>query len=244
MQPDGRSAPQGVVRRILRDPARVPAALAARGARLGWLAQDRVAGVRRRVSQGGVALTFDDGPQPGSTDRILDVLAGLGVRATFFCVGDNARRHPQLVQRIRAEGHAVGSHSMTHPHPREMALRDLEREYAQGRRAVADALGTDTRLFRPPHGHLNPASSVLVRRLAVTTWLWTVDPQDWRPGATVDGIVSVAARAGSGDVVLLHDWVEQPEAPEALDRSATVAAVPAVVEAIRGRGLVLETLTP
>ena len=225
-------------------PARVSAAAAARSARLLWRVKDSVAQVNRRVADGGVALTFDDGPQPGTTDRILDVLAELDIRATFFCVGRNARRHPQLVRRIRAEGHAVGSHSMTHPHPRGTALRELEREYAQGRRAVADALGADTRLFRPPHGHLGPASSVLVRRLAVTTWLWTVDPQDWRPGATVDGIVSVAARAASGDVVLLHDWVEQPEAPEALDRSATVAALPAIARAVRDQGLRLEALHP
>ncbi|MDK3256754.1 polysaccharide deacetylase family protein [Blastococcus capsensis] len=223
-------------------PARLSAAVTTRGTRALWRVKDAVAQVHRRAPEGSVALTFDDGPQPGSTDRVLDVLAELDVRATFFCVGANAREHPELVRRIRAEGHAVGSHSLTHPHPRETSLGDLRREYVHGRRAVAGVLGADIRLFRPPHGHLGPAGSVLVRRLAVSTWLWTVDPQDWRPGATVDGIVSVAARASSGDVVLFHDWVEQPEAPEALDRSATVAALPAVVRAVRERGLRLERL--
>jgi peptidoglycan-N-acetylglucosamine deacetylase len=244
VHPDGRPARQGVVRRILPDPGRVTAALAARRSRLGWLAQDRVAGVRRRVPEGGVALTFDDGPQPGSTDRVLDVLAELGVRATFFCVGRNARAHSGLVRRMRDEGHAVGSHSLTHPHPRDTSAGDLAREYREGRRAVSEVLGADTRLFRPPHGHVGATGAVLLRGLSVRPWLWTVDPTDWRPGATVDEIVSVASRAASGDVVLLHDWVEQPMDPEALDRSATVTALPAVVEAIRGRGLVLETLTP
>ena len=239
-----RPARGGVARQIRRKSGRLPAALSARAERLRWQAQDRVAQVRRRVPDGSVGLTFDDGPQPGSTDRILDVLAELGARATFFCVGKNARAHPELVRRIRAEGHAVGSHSMTHPHPGETARSELRREYVDGRRAVSDVLGADTRLFRPPHGHVDPAGAVLLRRLAVSTWLWTVDPTDWRPGATVQDIASVACRADSGDVVLLHDWVEQPVADEALDRSATVAALPIIVEAIRERGLVLETLSP
>jgi peptidoglycan/xylan/chitin deacetylase (PgdA/CDA1 family) len=225
-------------------PSRVRTALSGRSSRLWWRVQDGIAQVRRRLPEGSVGLTFDDGPQPGSTDRILDVLAELGVRGTFFCVGRNVRAHPELVRRIRAEGHAVGSHSLSHPHPRDTELRELQRDYLQGRRAVSEVLGADVRLFRPPHGHLGPAGAVMVRRLPVTTWLWSVDPQDWRPGVTVREIAAVGSRAGSGDVVLLHDWVEQPVAPEALDRSATVAALPVIVGAIRERGLALEALRP
>jgi peptidoglycan/xylan/chitin deacetylase (PgdA/CDA1 family) len=228
----------------LRASRRVPAAVSARAWHLRWRAQDRVARVSRRVPEGRVALTFDDGPQPGATDRVLDVLAELGVRATFFCVGRNARAHPRLVHRIRAEGHAVGSHSMTHPHPGETVRAQLRREYADGRQAVADVLGADTPLFRPPHGHIDLAGAVMLRHLAVSTWLWTVDPTDWRPDATAQEIAAVAGRADSGDVVLLHDWVEQPLADEALDRSATIAALPIVVAAIRERGLTLGTLAP
>jgi peptidoglycan/xylan/chitin deacetylase (PgdA/CDA1 family) len=82
----------------------------------------------------------------------------------------------------------------------------------------------------------------MVRRLGVAPWLWTVDPQDWRPGATRDQVIAVAGRAGSGDVILLHDWVEQPWAPEALDRSATIGALPAIVRSARERGLTFVTL--
>jgi peptidoglycan/xylan/chitin deacetylase (PgdA/CDA1 family) len=242
MQPD--SPPARRARRILRKGRRAPAAVSARTGELRWRAQDRVARVSRRVPEGRVALTFDDGPQPGSTDRVLDVLAELGVRATFFCVGRNAQAHPGLVHRIRAEGHAVGSHSMTHPHPGETARAHLRREYVAGRRAVSAVLGADIRLFRPPHGHIDPAGAVMLRRLSVSTWLWTVDPTDWRPGVTVEEIAAVAGRATSGDVVLLHDWVEQPLADEALDRFATIAALPIVVAAIRERGLTLGTLAP
>jgi peptidoglycan/xylan/chitin deacetylase (PgdA/CDA1 family) len=109
---------------------------------------------------------------------------------------------------------------------------------------VSAVLGADIRLFRPPHGHIDPAGAVMLRRLSVSTWLWTVDPTDWRPGVTVEEIAAVAGRATSGDVVLLHDWVEQPLADEALDRFATIAALPIVVAAIRERGLTLGTLAP
>jgi peptidoglycan/xylan/chitin deacetylase (PgdA/CDA1 family) len=217
-------------------------ALAQRATRLRWRLIDAVAQAHRRVDHGAAMLTFDDGPMPGSTDRVLDVLAELDVKATFFCVGKNARAHPGLVRRIRAEGHAVGSHSYSHPHPRETALRTLARDYAQGRDAVAEALGEDTRLFRPPHGHLGFASAAVLRDQGLLPWLWSVDPEDWRPGATREHVTFVAGQAGAGDVVLLHDWIEQPWAPEALDRSSTVRSLPDIAAAIRGRGLVLKTL--
>ncbi|WP_448614625.1 polysaccharide deacetylase family protein [Modestobacter sp. URMC 112] len=204
--------------------------------------EDTVADVGRRVPGGAVALTFDDGPHPDSTPRVLDVLRRLDVQATFFCVGRNARDHPALVHRALDEGHAIGSHSWSHPHPAETPRRRLSLEYSDGREAVASVVGRDVPLFRPPHGHLSVGDALLMRRQRLVTWLWTVDPEDWRPGVSSSDIVSVASRAGSGDVVLLHDWVEQPWAPQALDRSATVKALPAIVEAVTGRGLHFVTL--
>jgi peptidoglycan/xylan/chitin deacetylase (PgdA/CDA1 family) len=203
---------------------------------------DAVARVRRRRPGGPVALTFDDGPMPGSTDRLLDVLGELGVAATFFCVGRNAAAHPELVARMRAEGHAVGSHSLTHPHPRDIALPALAREYVAGRRAVERAATGPVSLFRPPHGYVTPARAVLMRSLGLRTWLWSVDPEDWVPGVERDAIVAVASRAGPGDVVVMHDWVEQPEKDDALDRTATITAVPAIVANLRARGLTLTAL--
>jgi peptidoglycan/xylan/chitin deacetylase (PgdA/CDA1 family) len=189
-----------------------------------------------------VALTFDDGPHPTSTGRVLDTLAELDVPATFFCVGRNAERYPHLVTRALTDGHAVGSHSVSHPHPAQTPHAAQAREYREGKRMVTSAAGQNTPLFRPPHGHLGYRSAAMVRRQDVDTWLWTVDPQDWRPGVTSTEVASVAGSAASGDVILLHDWVEQPYAPEALDRSATIGALPDVVRAIRGRGLRFITL--
>lgn len=208
------------------------------------VAADRLARVSRRSAGGIVALTFDDGPYPGSTDRILDVLAELDVRATFFCVGRNAERHPELLLRLRQEGHAIGSHSYSHPDPARTPLPTLARDYRHGRRVIADILAEDVTLFRPPRGHLTPASALTVRAQGLRPWLWSVDPEDWRPGATSAHIETVAGGAVGADVVLLHDWIEQPWAPEALDRSATVSALPAIVAAVRGRGVNLDRLRP
>jgi peptidoglycan-N-acetylglucosamine deacetylase len=213
------------------------ARIARRAERPAWLVKDALAGAQRRVSEGTVALTFDDGPHPISTSLILDVLGELGVKATFFCVGRNARKHPDLIHRAVAEGHSIGSHSLTHPHPAQTDRRDLAQEYKEGRRAVEEVMGSDVLVFRPPHGHLDLGSAIMVRRQGLLPWLWSVDPQDWRPGATTAEIVSVAARAVSGDVILLHDWVEQPWAPDALDRSATVRALPEIVREVSARGL-------
>ncbi|GAB4082274.1 polysaccharide deacetylase family protein [Modestobacter muralis] len=207
-----------------------------------WLAVESIGRVERRVGPGEVALTFDDGPHPDSTPRVLDRLAELGVVATFFCVGRNAAAHPAIVRRALAEGHAVGSHSSTHPHPAELGIRPLTEEYDDGRAAVTAAAGSEVDLFRPPHGHLTTRSAAMVRRRALRPWLWTVDPTDWRPGITTAKVAAVASAATSGDVVLMHDWIEQPWAPEALDRSATIDALPAIVRSVRARGLTFTTL--
>lgn len=207
-----------------------------------WRVLDALGGAARRTSGQAVALTFDDGPRPGSTEWVLDLLADLGVPATFFCVGANAVRYPALVRRIHEEGHAVGSHSLTHPDPQVTPLRALAADYAQGRVAVSDALGQQVDLFRPPRGYLDLRRAAQLRRAGLRPWLWNVDPRDWHPDAERGAIAAVAGRAEAGDVVLLHDWVEQPWAPAALDRTETIEALPLVVAAVRRRGLGFTTL--
>jgi peptidoglycan/xylan/chitin deacetylase (PgdA/CDA1 family) len=201
-----------------------------------------VARVECRTPAGTVALTFDDGPHPASTPAVLDLLGELAVPATFFFVGRNAAQHASVVQRARDEGHAIGSHSLSHPQPAEISRRELLREYDEGRRAVSAAAGTDVRLFRPPYGHLGLSSAIIIRTQRLVPWLWTVDPKDWRPCVTGKDVASVGGAAKSGDVILLHDWVEQPVVPEALDRSATLEALPLIVRKVRERGLTFVTV--
>lgn len=192
---------------------------------------------------GAVALTFDDGPHPVHTPQVLDVLRELGVHATFFMVGQRAADHPDLVRRIVAEGHSIGSHSATHPEPWTVGVRSLSADYRRGRSLVEEAAGTEVTLFRPPKGHWDLRGAIAARRSNLRPWRWTVDPEDWRPDTSSTEIIDRLAELTDGDVVLLHDSIEGPLAPSALDRSATVGALPGIVEHCRSRGLRLVTLS-
>jgi peptidoglycan-N-acetylglucosamine deacetylase len=226
---------------------RVPGRLRARTAP--WIsrvqdASGRFAGVRHRLPAGeaGVALTFDDGPDPRFTPAVLDVLAEHGVVATFFLVGRRAERHPGIVSRILREGHAAGSHSWSHPDPGGVSPARLFSEYRRGRRAVEAAVGAPVALFRPPMGDVGLPSATAATLSRVRPWLWTRDPSDWRPGRTTGEIVDAVGDLHAGDVVLLHDGIELPVTEAALDRSSTVAAVPLLIRRARAAGLDLVTL--
>lgn len=193
---------------------------------------------RRRTSQPlTYALTFDDGPDPRYTPQVLDVLGDHGARATFFLVGARASRHPDLVRRIVAEGHGLGSHTWSHPELAGRPLPDLLRECHRGRRAVERAAGRPVPMYRPPKGHFEPRGALAARLLGLRPWLWSLDPSDWRSDLSAEDIVTALSPLGPGDVVLLHDGVEQPESPAALDRSATVAALEPLLELARRRRL-------
>jgi chitooligosaccharide deacetylase len=191
-----------------------------------------------------VALTFDDGPDPVYTPPVLDLLAAAGVRATFFLVGQKAEANPGLVQQIGASGHAVGSHSVTHPDPFSAGLRELTDEYRGGRAMVEAALGRGTRLFRAPMGHVPVRGAIAQRRAGVDNWLWSVDPEDWRPDRDPAELAEfVLSRLRPGDVVLLHDGIASPVSERCHDRSATVAALSLLLPEIAGRGLPVVSLT-
>jgi peptidoglycan/xylan/chitin deacetylase (PgdA/CDA1 family) len=195
-------------------------------------ALELAAGAHRRVPWG-VALTFDDGPSPAFTPLLLDLLADLDARATFFVLGERARAHPDLILRMQAEGHGVGSHSRSHG--------DATAEEIEG--GVVDlqlVLGRRVRLFRPPHGHLDPGIALAMRRARLDSWLWTINTDDYVPGATADDIVDRCVRVRERDVLLLHDGMAG--VPDAVDRTATLEAVPRIVELIRSRGLDLHAL--
>ena len=202
------------------------------------------AGARRRLdpAAGAVAITFDDGPDPRFTPGLLDRLAALDVKATFFVLGDRVRAHPDLIRRMHAEGHAVGTHSATHADGKQTAWPALVRDYRAGREAVEEVLGRPVRLFRPPQGYVNVRVATAVRAVGLRAWLWTIDPKDWVPATTADAIVAGAEPLAAGDVVVLHDSMANPKSPEALDRTATLEAVPRIVALARQRDLRLTTL--
>jgi peptidoglycan/xylan/chitin deacetylase (PgdA/CDA1 family) len=181
----------------------------------------------------GVCLTFDDGPHPELTPRLLDLLAERGVTATFFLVGREAEKYPAAVRRMKADGHAVGNHSYSHPARQSVSARQAAADVARGAEVLAGILGAAPGLYRPPGGKLTAGDLWRFCRAGLTTVLWNLDPKDynkpsadpirdWFRGRTIVG----------GDLILLHDTH-----PHAL------AVLPEVIDAARGRGLRFTTVS-
>lgn len=170
-----------------------------------------------RADEPSVALTFDDGPHPDLTPRLLDVLAAHRATATFFVIGSAAAKHPDIVRRIAAEGHAVGHHSWTHSEPATTPARQLLAETRRTRALLEDLLDRPAPLFRPPHGKLTIAKLLGIwwQRNAIV--LWNRDPKDFqmRDGGELEAWFA-AQPPGAGDIVLLHDT--HPHALDALPR--------------------------
>ncbi len=184
-----------------------------------------------------VALTFDDGPSPEYTPRILARLAKLHVPATFFVIGYLAAEHPSLVRREVRMGMVVGNHSYNHPEvpPFDQLPLPLLRDEISLGDEVLTRLGLRTRLFRPPGGGTSARLVDTAAALGQRVVLWSVDPTDWEPGITANEIARrVLAGIRPGAIVDLHDGGG--------DRSATLAALPAIVRGIRARGLRLVAL--
>jgi peptidoglycan/xylan/chitin deacetylase (PgdA/CDA1 family) len=195
------------------------------------------------VMNNSVAITFDDGPDARFTPAILDVLRDRQAHATFFLVGQRADRSGDLVRRIVAEGHALGSHSETHPDMWELRPSAAIAEFERGRQILEAITGTRVPLVRPPKGWMDLRLALALRAHGFRSWLWNVDPADWDPKATVQSILDGSAALNSGDILLLHDAIERPIDHSAEDRSATVEALPGIIDQVRARGLELVTLT-
>jgi peptidoglycan/xylan/chitin deacetylase (PgdA/CDA1 family) len=153
-----------------------------------------------------VALTFDDGPHPDWTPRTLDMLAQAGVKATFFLIGREAEKYPEIVRRIVAEGHAVGGHSYDHTVITARTPQGLVADLDHCREAIARAGGTATRLFRPPKGEVSFGAIRTVCRAGYTLVHWSKTFSDYRKDGTaalLERIERLSAR--SGDILLFHD---------------------------------------
>lgn len=193
-----------------------------------------------------IALTFDDGPDPGYSPKILDILRDKNVSAAFFITGRAANDYPSLLQRIFNEGHELGNHTYTHPHFTDVSRTQLKLELNLTQRLFESRLAIRTILFRPPYGiDHQPETADEIAMLPLPQELGYVlvgsriDPHDWgepggAPPASADIIaarVLQQARAGKGNIVLLHDGGG--------DRSHTVAALPKIIDGLRAAGFTL-----
>lgn len=181
----------------------------------------------------GVALTFDDGPDPVWTRRTLDALDAAGKKGTFFVIGKKAEAHPEVIEEILARGHAVGLHS--YRHDRLFAMRGpgtWRRDLKKGIRVLEKLTGQRPTLFRPPIGHTNPHVARVLRELRLQVIGWDVGARDGVAADPADVTARVLAAARQGSIVLLHDAAEHGDR-----EPAGVLALPAILEGLAERKL-------
>jgi peptidoglycan/xylan/chitin deacetylase (PgdA/CDA1 family) len=179
-----------------------------------------------------IALTFDDGPHPAFTPRLLDLLQQLHVKATFFLVGKKVEEAPEVVARIVHDGHEIGNHTYHHSNLSKIPVESIESEIQRGNEAIRRACGRTPTLFRPPGGHHDDSILAAAEKLGMTTVLWTDDPADFaNPGPDVIEH-RILDQVGSGADVLLHDGVEQ-----------TLAVLPDLVARLRREGYSFVTMS-
>jgi peptidoglycan/xylan/chitin deacetylase (PgdA/CDA1 family) len=187
------------------------------------------------VRRGEVAITFDDGPDPEVTPRVLDLLDARGARASFFCVGERAAAFPRLAAEIVRRGHSVENHS--HRHSSAFGWygpRRLRRELEAAQRALHEAAGAAPRFFRAPFGTRSPLLDPALARLGLSLVSWTRRGYDTVDGDPARVLRRLVTQLAAGDVLLLHDGVtvrEQRAAPTAL------AVLPRLLDHLEARGL-------
>jgi peptidoglycan/xylan/chitin deacetylase (PgdA/CDA1 family) len=188
---------------------------------------------RVAVSQPYIALTFDDGPHPKNTPRLLDMLRERNVKATFYVIGRNVDLYPNVLRRTVSEGHEVGNHTYSHPILSKLSDSAVREELTKCRDAVARAAGVQPRTMRPPYGALLQRQREWVRaELNYPTIMWSVDPLDWkRPGASV---ITSRMLAGTtpGAILLAHDL-----------HAGTVDAMPATIDGLLNKGYKFVTVS-
>ncbi len=187
---------------------------------------------RGRTDTASVALTFDDGPSE-DTERLLDVLRAYNLKATFFMLGRQVELFPEIARRVAADGHEIGNHSYSHPLYLFRGRSETRLQLERAQQIIATVTGAQPRFARPPCGVRTPAYFAAARRLALRTVQWDVAGFDWKERTSTQIAETVLRDATAGSIILLHDG----DSARKRDRSATVAALPLIVEGLKTLGL-------
>jgi peptidoglycan/xylan/chitin deacetylase (PgdA/CDA1 family) len=191
-----------------------------------WIFPRRTWGFSRSIDQ--VYLTFDDGPNPEITPWILDYLKEKNIQATFFCVGSNIKRYPELFQRIKMEGHSVGNHTMNHDKGTIVPFQQYKSSISETKILIGN------NLFRPPYGRINAWKSYqLSKEYQLIMWSWL--SYDFDPSIPISTILKKAKnQIKAGDILVLHDN------PKVTDRVKEL--LPKLIEIIEQKGLKFEKI--
>ncbi|MCD0447329.1 polysaccharide deacetylase family protein [Glycomyces sp. A-F 0318] len=181
---------------------------------------------------GYVALTYDDGPNPGTTSSLLNALTSNGLRATMFNTGQRVSSNPSLARAQVDAGMWVANHSWSHPHMTQLSSSQMAQEISSTQQAIQQATGVTPNLFRPPYGETNATLKSVEAQYGLTEVIWSVDSQDWN-GASTAQIVQAARSLQNGGVILMHDAYQN-----------TINAVPQIAADLRSRGLCAGMISP
>jgi peptidoglycan/xylan/chitin deacetylase (PgdA/CDA1 family) len=179
-----------------------------------------------------IALTFDDGPTPGVTDRILDVLKERGVHATFFMIGSRIAADPDLARRVLAEGHEIGNHTYTHTKLTTLPDEKVAGEIELTRRILRDQLAYTTKWLRPPFGAFRQNQAAVAAKAGLGVVLWSIDSNDWSQPGEERIVEKVLEQVKPGAIILCHDVHAQ-----------TVSALAPLLDGLFAQGLELTTLS-
>jgi peptidoglycan/xylan/chitin deacetylase (PgdA/CDA1 family) len=180
-----------------------------------------------------IAMTFDDGPSAKLTPELLDLLAKRHIHATFFVIGENAERHPEILQREAREGHEIGSHSFTHPAFAKMSDAAVRKELQKTDDVIRAAIGHSPTLLRPPYGSITARQKKWIHdEFGYKIILWEVDPDDWKnPGPAV--VTSrIVRQTRPGAIVLSHDI-----------HAGTIKAMPDTLDQLQAKGFKFVTVS-
>jgi peptidoglycan/xylan/chitin deacetylase (PgdA/CDA1 family) len=182
-----------------------------------------------------VVLTFDDGPDLAYTPKVLDILARYDAKATFFEIGQNVRKHPELTKRIHDAGHSVQNHTWTHADLRKLGASAFRQQVGSTDAAIRAQIGSTPGCLRPPYGAVNATVRQRAKAMGKDLVVWTVDSRDWTKPGTSAIVQHVLRNVRNGSVILMHDGGG--------NRTQTVAALPVILKALKAQGFGFRTLT-
>jgi peptidoglycan/xylan/chitin deacetylase (PgdA/CDA1 family) len=188
-----------------------------------WARGHVINSVKVKPGQKVFALTFDDGPWPQYTRQVLQILKRYNAKATFFMVGQELQRRPEIAREVKAAGHAIGNHSWDHPMRPRDAVAQIKRTDA-----VLRSIGVDATLFRPPYGNMRNGLAKAARNEKQAVLLWSADSDDWKRGSARSVARRIINQAHAGGIGLLHDGGGS--------RAHSIAALPVILKTLQARG--------
>lgn len=180
-----------------------------------------------------IAITFDDGPHPIHTPRLLDMLKERGIKATFYVLGQRVVEHPGIVRRMVDEGHEIGNHTWNHPSLTKISSSRLASEITRTTEAIVNAAGVTPTTIRPPYGATNQSiNKRLNDEFGLTVAMWSVDPQDWKYRNAARVSNHITTHDAPGAIILAHDI-----------HASTVDAMPSTLDALIAKGYKFSTVS-